>query len=199
MLRAYYATTETQVCVFCHTPHNATSQQPLWNRERPSTVFNTYTAAQLTTVARAVTAPGAESLMCLSCHDGVSAINVVHNKPAGAATTTITMSGGVTNLAISSTSLGSNLTNDHPISFSYTAAQAEAGATKLFPIATAKGVGVRFFGAKSDMLECSSCHDPHIAYGFDRKGNAIGGDPNLRPFLNVRNDGSFLCFACHNK
>lgn len=199
-LRAYYANTETQICVFCHTPHNAGAQRPLWNRNQPSHAFNTYTAANLTNTARAVTAPGGESLMCLSCHDGVSALNVVHNMPSGTGTATgsATISTTAANLAISSTSLGSNLTNDHPISFSYTAAQAETP-TKLVPIGTAKLNGVRFFGPKGDMLECTSCHDPHVVYGTDRKGNSIGGNINLRPFLAVRNDGSFLCLSCHNK
>ncbi len=205
--RAYYAGSvssggETQVCVFCHTPHNAAIGQPLWNRATPTSTFNMYTSASLTSVARAVNAPGGESLMCLSCHDGVSALNVVHNMPTGTGTPagslTIAGSNLVPMISGLPTTIGKDLTNDHPISFSYAAAQAETP-TKLNDINTAKLKGIRFSGPNGDMIECSSCHDPHVAYGNDSHGNSIGGDPSLRPFLRVTNNGSQLCFACHNK
>ena len=29
------ATSETEVCIFCHTPHNSKPMSPLWNRDDP--------------------------------------------------------------------------------------------------------------------------------------------------------------------
>ena len=250
---------ETEICVFCHTPHNARVSVPLWNKVLPDTgaAWNMYTSSQtLSTAAKSVTAPGPESLLCLSCHDGRTAINVVSNSrnpyalqvngkyviPMGTPTdwndfntglppansseglpaqigysmgSFDALTGGsmASNLGKSKMGLlgstsdyyyGRNLTNDHPISFSYTAAQGQEP-TKLNDIATVKaksGNAIRFFanGANQNTIECSSCHDPHVPYGFDSQGKSTGvGDPNLRPFLVMSNQGSALCFACHNK
>lgn len=72
-----------ELCVFCHTPHNANINRALWNHSNPDPTGLTYhmytTGADLTSVTKQVTAPKAESLMCLSCHDGRTALNVVHS------------------------------------------------------------------------------------------------------------------------
>jgi len=42
------ATTETQVCVFCHTPHGATQgATPLWNRQLSGQTYTPYTSSSL--------------------------------------------------------------------------------------------------------------------------------------------------------
>lgn len=82
--RHFYSDTEDQICVFCHTPHNAQPSIPLWNKVNPTQAFRMYTSSQsLSAAAKAVTAPGPESLLCLSCHDGRTAINVLHNSNVG--------------------------------------------------------------------------------------------------------------------
>lgn len=70
-----------EVCVYCHTPHAASSQiaAPLWNRTVSPTTFTVYNAP--TTLNRPVTQPGVSSLVCLSCHDGVTAVDSVINIP----------------------------------------------------------------------------------------------------------------------
>jgi predicted CXXCH cytochrome family protein len=86
-----YAGQVTEVCVFCHTPHNASANsfyqiqlaggpvnQALWNRVLPyaagsnNTNYKLYTSVTMTNPA----APTGTSLMCLSCHDGVTGIGV---------------------------------------------------------------------------------------------------------------------------
>lgn len=92
-----------QVCVFCHTPHGANTNQwytmnpdvgvnkatgdatnPngrfLWNRRLPARTFQMYASPTLN--ASASRQPGIFSLMCLSCHDGVGGINVLLNYAA---------------------------------------------------------------------------------------------------------------------
>ena len=70
------------VCVYCHTPHSANKQMggiALWNRTKPSGPYDLYSTA--TTLGTAITTPGANSLTCLSCHDGTVAIDSVINMP----------------------------------------------------------------------------------------------------------------------
>ena len=43
------ASSETQVCVFCHTPHGATNSPgtPLWNRALSGQTYTTYSSSSL--------------------------------------------------------------------------------------------------------------------------------------------------------
>ena len=70
-----------QVCVYCHTPHGASSavKAPLWNRTvNAASSYNTYTSASLSQEA---VAPGDASLTCLSCHDGSLPVDSIINMP----------------------------------------------------------------------------------------------------------------------
>lgn len=139
------ATSETQVCAFCHTPHAATTKTndnvavvaPLWNRSIPSTTsYTTYSSSSLDaqTIQGALSAPGGSSKLCLSCHDGTLAIGSV-NVLNGTAPATIAMAG--TNIGKMpdgsygattgfTRNLGVDLTNDHPISVTYNKRLADA-------------------------------------------------------------------------
>ncbi len=70
-----------EVCVYCHTPHgaNTTIGAPLWNRTNRSTTYTLYNKPL--TSGQTPTAPGVNSLVCLSCHDGTVAIDSVINMP----------------------------------------------------------------------------------------------------------------------
>src|SRR5512137_1213214 len=68
-------TATTQICVFCHTPHNPMRPAPLWNRLPPARDLSTYVLYQpsetLSAAARsAQIGPTSVSLFCLACHDG---------------------------------------------------------------------------------------------------------------------------------
>lgn len=129
------ATTESQVCVFCHTPHGATTgAAPLWNRKLGATTYTPYTSSSLDAAAiqGSLDQPGGSSKLCLSCHDGTIAIGNV-NALNGVGSVTIAMQGtgpGGTMPPGSGTTtgftrnLGTDLGNDHPISVSYTNALA---------------------------------------------------------------------------
>lgn len=41
------ASSEQEVCIFCHTPHNATPIRPLWNRQLPTSSYTVYTSRSL--------------------------------------------------------------------------------------------------------------------------------------------------------
>ena len=65
------STTEDQVCIFCHAPHNASPIRPLWNRATPVDAYTIYSSPALDAEPGQ---PTGSSKMCLSCHDGTIAI-----------------------------------------------------------------------------------------------------------------------------
>jgi hypothetical protein len=135
------STTESQVCVFCHTPHGATpGVTPLWNRALGTTTYTPYTSSSLDAqvIQGGLDQPGGSSKLCLSCHDGTVAIgNVNVLNGVGSAATQGTVSIPMTGTGTGGTmpagsgattgftrNLGTDLANDHPISVSYTNALA---------------------------------------------------------------------------
>ncbi len=72
-----------EVCVYCHTPHGASGvvDAPLWNRTRSSAAYTTYDGLNSTTLSGPVSAPGVNSLTCLSCHDGTLGVDSIINMP----------------------------------------------------------------------------------------------------------------------
>jgi hypothetical protein len=134
--RTVKASSETQVCVFCHTPHGATpAMTPLWNRQVSGATYQTYTSSSLDAqaIAGQLAQPGGSSKLCLSCHDGTLAIgnvNVLNGAGSNISqgTQSITMTGtgagGVMPPGSGATTgftrfLGTDLSNDHPISVTY--------------------------------------------------------------------------------
>ncbi|MFQ5465954.1 MAG: hypothetical protein ACE5EI_08505, partial [Thermodesulfobacteriota bacterium] len=70
----------TEVCVFCHAPHHGNpAKGPLWNRTNSSTSYQPY---GMTIAGTNITGtPGAASLACLSCHDGITTFDTLINAP----------------------------------------------------------------------------------------------------------------------
>lgn len=162
------ATTEGQICIFCHTPHNSRPVAPLWNRVDPTSVYTPYSSS---TLYIAPGQPNGTSLMCLSCHDGTVALGKVFSRA-----TEIAMAGGAgATMPAGVTNLGTNLSDDHPISFVYNVTAGE-----LASPATLTGA-VRLDSA--NRVQCTSCHDSHS----DQFGK----------FLVMSNSSSALCVTCH--
>lgn len=165
-----------QVCIYCHTPHNAKTNQPLWNHTTSSVA--SYTLYGSSTLNATTAQPGSVSKLCLSCHDGTVAIDSFG-----------TFAGTLTNkIATTSTknlggAAGTDLSNDHPIGFAFNAALATADGGLATPASTSQVVaGIPLFAGT---LECASCHAVH--------------DSTNKPFLRVANTGSALCLKCHMK
>jgi len=190
------------LCGPCHTPHNAGDQDgnqliPLWNHmtDKDST-FTPYTSDSLDASVGDPTGP---SLACLSCHDGAIAIDS-YGKDL------------VSGLMITGThymtdpdrsplaNLGTDLSNDHPISFDYDAAQAldgylRASDTEITDVPAFAGKTIGEALLKGGKMECTSCHDPH------RQKGTNGENPSSL-FLVIDGpgyDGSMLCLECHIK
>ena len=208
-----------EVCVYCHTPHAANSEfdgAPLWNKAATAgtVTYRMYgaTAAdtQGTTISGTLVGDAtgnlsSPSLACLSCHDGVSAIDSIVNAPGSGMGS---LSAGGTLITAIATPFGGNIgdgdnavadvdmANDHPVSVAYTAGKASLRATGD-TLATASGtawVGATLVSdlLRNGLVECSSCHDPHNGYA------AQGVDAQVN-YLRTTNAGSALCIGCHNK
>ena len=170
-----------EICVACHTPHNANTgvtDAPLWNHDLSTLSYTLYDSPTLdaTTVQ-----PTGTSKLCLSCHDGTVAYDNTTNgtKMAGAS------------------AVGSDgLNNDHPISFTYDADLATADGGLHNPATQAVIIGSGS-DTKSGTIEtamliggqvqCASCHDVHNKF---TDGSSL---------LRVSITGSKLCLTCHNK
>ncbi len=211
------AQSETQVCVFCHTPHGAdiSVAAPLWNRSLSSTSYTPYSSSSLD--ATGLGQPGGSSKLCLSCHDGTIAIgnvNALNGLPSGQdismfGTTNDKMPVGTYGSSSGFTrNLGSNLTNDHPISFDYDTDLSNSDG-ELFDPELVTWINNRTVGVSPPLipledgkLQCSSCHDPHIR---DLSGESIKFLRHNRFQTAAPSSGSYnettdiLCLGCHNK
>lgn len=210
----YASDNEDEICIFCHTPHGGNLAGPLWNKDLPAAnSFTLYTSSTLETAAADTTRPVQnESLLCLSCHDGSIGVNRILNpsNTNGVPTIVGNPDQNMVNFAASGPGpiIGASatlpfgpgdLSDDHPISFSYQSAyndETAKGLDGLRSPADAIARGVRFFGS-TYRLECSSCHDPHVDYDTSFGGGAAGSAYD--PFLITPNTGSALCLACHVK
>ncbi len=159
-----------QVCLPCHTPHNALlsgEENVLWNHAVTGETFVMYSSS--------AGQPEGHSKLCLSCHDGVTAID----NYGGNGGTGIVITGDA--------ALGTQLDNDHPIGVEYpTSKPAEYNDPAGFDPGIGGGTGVRLVSINSvDRVECSSCHNVH--------NNGLG------KFLRVPVQESYICLQCHIK
>lgn len=165
------AQSESQVCIFCHAPHNTGGMKPLWNRELSAASYQIY---QSTTLDAVPGQPTGASKLCLSCHDGTIALGNVLSRSEQ-----IAMIGG-DHIPAGLTSLGTDLSDDHPISFFYTSGLAAADRQLKPPVSLPHEVRLDAQG----QLQCTSCHDPH----HNRFGK----------FLTKRREFGELCLSCHD-
>ena len=166
------ASTESEICIFCHTPHNSLPSSPLWNKDDPG---YTYTLYHSSTAEAATGQPDGASILCLSCHDGTTALGSVLSRPGD-----IGFDGGITTLPEGSSNISTDLANDHPVSFDYTTGLAASDGQLKDPSAIVPPVALH-----SGRMQCTSCHDPHRNLTND--------------FLLLTNQNSELCFSCHNR
>ncbi len=162
------ATVEKPICEFCHAPHRPGQSAPRWNRELSEVVYTTYHSS---TLKAAVGQPNGASKLCLSCHDGTIALGKLKSEKNIVPFTSATMPPGKTRLGV-------DLSDDHPVSFTYDQNLAARNGQLEFP-PLRKPVKLDKFG----QVQCTSCHDPH--------------DNTYGKFLVMDNTASALCVICH--
>ncbi len=190
-------------CVFCHTPHSARNDAPLWNRTDVSQAYATYTSDVLSTVGLTPEDPlsgtslgykaHVKTRICLSCHDGTIALGNLVNLPNGLSSNIPMQGTGIDALGKMTSAaagyLGLDLRDDHPVAVKHLnsgdpelLAVLGGSRVKLYKAADARPTTDGLLGA---YVECTSCHDPH--------------DNEWGNFLIESNLGSALCRDCHQK
>ena len=170
------AVSEEQVCVFCHTPHNATPNVPLWNRSATVASPPIYSSSTLRSTVTPPTSADVSKL-CLSCHDGTVALGDTVNNGL------IPFLQGNNYKLPPSSAANLNNTNgfsdDHPFAF-----VPLAGTEIRVP---APGDPVKLDG--NGKVQCTSCHQPHVP----------NNDPTVGKFLVKANLRSAICVTCHTR
>lgn len=198
------STSETQICVFCHTPHGASNLAPLWNRNASAVAtYTLYSSPTLIALLypgsssgtpNAPVQPTAKSKLCLSCHDGTVALGQVLNRPGSGGAGTIpnmqnvSAGGGIPTTQNSNLggATGADLSNDHPVGYLYDSSFDAELVVRAWPWNTAvklepdTGAGTRSTGT----VQCLTCHDPH-----DNQNGSFMRMPNA----------AALCTFCHTK
>jgi|Deesub1362A_J573_1020465.scaffolds.fasta_scaffold00537_9 predicted CXXCH cytochrome family protein len=195
-----------RICVYCHTPHRANPDTPLWNHTLSPR--KTYILPESPTqLSKPSNPPDGDSRLCLSCHDGMVAIGSVVHMRGGPTTISMQRVGprqemvptterGLTNLA-------GDLSGTHLISIAYNDdlkvdkdKQCQTGIVYFglrYPSEIPPPVRLRPTdntyngkpGYKGLGVQCSSCHEPH--------------DNGYGKFLLVDyfNNPEDLCLSCH--
>jgi len=189
-------------CVYCHIPPEQADSDSIskgaiegWNRYDPATEgFQLYNSVHMDSKTRT---PSPISLLCLSCHDGTMAVDMVVFRPGefdsaedkamhmriNNADNTISCGkchNGRVAHDIAIKQLGQDLTNDHPISMRYAGLLRSDQDFRLPHTAAGFDNGVKLYEGR---VECASCHNVH--------------DPAKDLFLRVNSD--LLCQTCHTK
>jgi len=186
-----------EICIFCHTPHSASKQGALWNRNDPALMdsFPLYdsgslkikniAAAQYSTTADY---PNGASKLCLSCHDGVTGIGTLLDRPLTMNHETMS---DVTTTATFDPVI--DLSQTHPVSFYYT--------TEVKDAINADGkTGFKLptepLRDSQERVQCTTCHNPH-----DDRSEVLYNSLPIPPFwrfADTTNDPYIkLCNQCH--
>lgn len=164
----------SQICVFCHTPHKSSSDGPLWNRKASTTsFFKHYSSATLAIDDAAFKSvseygqPNGSSRLCLSCHDGVTALGAVFTTPM----TLYPDSYSIHFIDVKSGASGANVklgfetfSTHHPVSFKYNETVRNMlrnppyNKTEYWYNPPAINE-VKL--DKQERMQCVTCHDPH--------------------------------------
>ena len=169
----------SQACLYCHAPHSGLGgsiPSPLWD-EQLSTA--TYTLYESSTYVEKGAQPslGADSSLCLSCHDGTVALGqtIAYQK--------IPITGNMNKPDI----FGTALQSSHPFSLVLPMKDSpDLVASLVSQGKTGDPTGkVRLVNGN---IECTSCHNPHVQ----------AGDPVNLNFLVIDSSSSQMCLDCHD-
>ena len=225
--RTAKASSESQVCAFCHTPHGATKapKTPLWNRKLSSATYIPFSSTSLD--ATDLGQPGGKSKLCLSCHDGTIAlgsVNVLNRDehqtdpiPFQGTDAGGTIPSGPYGAETGFTRrIGTDLTNDHPISFTFDSSQATRDGELFDPSITPHiaernqpgGSGPAlpqgdYLPLEDNKVECISCHDPHVRTDVPGENNKFLRVNRFQQAVPVDSqfdkDKDIICLGCHDK
>jgi len=188
---AQFGWAQNQICLPCHTPHNAIVRDsngqlvgaPLWNHTLSTATYTLYVNPE--TGQQVTGQVDTNSRLCLSCHDGTVAVD---SYGGGTGTQQITNPNSI---------LGTDLSNDHPIGEA-AVWQTPTPVDYVDPsLREAQGImPLRRLADGRAVVGCTSCHEPH-----NRKNIpgmlwvAVSGPGTTVDGRSV--SGSVLCLNCH--
>lgn len=175
-----------EICVFCHTPHGSNSAftgGPLWNRDASAAVLGGVYSSATLNASIDTDYTKIDAAACMSCHDGAQTIGdaALRNPPNAPVSGVV---GDYTGTVVGPPMLDNDMSNDHPVNFSYDDSDADDAEINAIGSLPAE---IKFTNTdiQNNVVQCSTCHDVH---------NTVG--ENL---IVINNEGSNLCRACHLK
>jgi hypothetical protein len=199
-------------CAMCHTPHSGTGSYPIWNRDQGAQSYTMYSGISFDMASGAASAPQQPSSLCLVCHNGVFSSLVNYPGPGSHGNENYDYQMNPTFWAM----LDLDLSNEHPISFTYDPALDNSQDNNGFPTAVpcetanwrywipgASGSHYPLYSngvvvAQTNQFECATCHSVHDTVAYPGKqmvgGKSVGSQVF---FLRGDNSGSRLCADCH--
>ena len=162
-----------RLCIYCHVSHSADKNGALWGRRKSAARYIPYSSS--TAVARPGQ-PTGSSVLCLSCHDGTIALGEILNRGKPRSVDT-----GFGRMPPGKGLQGTDLSDDHPISFRYSAELAAQNGELAMP----GGLDSNLRLDQNGELQCTTCHDAH--------------DSPYEKLLVLPNVGSQLCIECHQE
>ncbi len=186
-------------CIYCHIPADKENESeragqiPGWNRIKPN--YDSYELYSSPTLNSKVSRPGDISLLCLSCHDGMSAVDRVVFRPSGWMSADdyslhmkLNDTDNISSCAkchdgyvahdISNKVIGDKFNDDHPVAIRYLGLKVDSPGFKSPDSARGFNNGIRLYDGN---IECATCHDIH--------------QPDSYKLLRV--DTEILCSTCH--
>jgi predicted CXXCH cytochrome family protein len=164
-------------CLYCHAPHSGIGgRTPLWNQTLSNQVYTPYTSTTEQNKDMQP-APGADSSLCLSCHDGTIAPG------------TTSVYGKVTTVGnmYAQDVFGNNLQPSHPFSMALPLKDSPDLASTLVsqgktldPLGTIKLI--------NGNIECTTCHSAHVQ----------AKDMLSQNFLVRDSQNGAMCLSCHD-
>ena len=225
---------QNRVCAFCHTPHHAFQAGdvqnggtiptdvvylPLWSHaitaDMTYQIYGTGIVTPFNNLGGNSPAPGGDPLygdsrLCMSCHDGVTAMNAYYQAAIdGPASPKFMPNPGT---QFNNKVIEHDLNRTHPIGFNMLDVVPGQGGTYSDPgiktlTSSSMYVGntnanVTIFnrlagyvdGGNVGILTCSTCHDVHNT--LNKGINTSGGSGY---FLLGSQDGSGICLSCHTQ
>ncbi len=208
------AVSETQICVFCHTPHRALTETPLWNKSLSTAQYTVSVkpGSTGTQLSSPLNPPDGDSKLCLSCHDGTIPLGNVLN-----------LGGQPTTISMTQQSLPSwtDLSGHHLVSIEYNSAlaadkAAQCGSVQyrlvdpppqqpylqrtrnIYDPNCQDPLGCSDPNNWHMGVQCTSCHDAH--YDPDPVGRTTAFlRQGIRGSWTSRNYTDPLCLTCHTQ
>lgn len=182
-----------RVCAFCHTPHHANvSDGPLWSRPDIDDSFYTYYDTPTFSQAGSADPLAGPTRLCMGCHDGSIAVDTYYTSIDDGSGIDFIIGDDYNEFAVGEFG---DISNDHPVGFSYSAALAAdnaSGTININPDSTAfigGTITVADVLYDGDTMTCATCHDVHDGPDTGSNGFLLYGTQT----------NSGLCLTCHNK